>query len=391
VASPAEQIELIRAGTERIVPEAALREKLEEGRPLRVKLGVDPTAPDLHLGHTIVLEKLRQFQDLGHEAVLLIGDFTATIGDPSGRSATRPALERGEILHNARTYQEQAFRILDRERCVIRFNGEWLSLLRMEDVVRLCARHTVARLLEREDFGRRYAAGDPIGLHELLYPLLQAYDSVEIDADVELGGTDQTFNILLGRDLQRDYGRPGQVAVLLPILEGTDGAQKMSKSLGNAIGILDPPREMYGKIMSISDDLMKRYYARLTSLPATAVSSDLPLEAKKRLAHLLVARFQGREAADDAQRFFEQRYQGRQPVDPEAHRVAADSDGAIWICRLLREVGFAPSTSEARRLVLQGAVRVDGRVVRDVDHRFRLGIDSLVQVGRRRLARVDHG
>ncbi len=386
--SPAEQFELIRTGTERIVPESALREKLEEGRPLRVKLGVDPTAPDLHLGHTLALGKLRQFQDLGHQAVLLIGDFTARIGDPSGRSATRPPLERAEVQRNARTYEDQAFAILDRERCEIRFNGEWLCRMQMEDVVRLCARQTVARLLERDDFGRRYAAGDPIGLHELLYPLLQAYDSVEIGADVELGGTDQTFNILMGRDLQRDAGLPGQVAVLLPMLEGTDGVQKMSKSLGNAIGILDPPREMYGKLMSISDELMERYYTRLTSFPPAVMRSQHPLEAKKRLARLLVERFQGQEAADDAQRFFEQRYQNRQPVDPELHTVAGDADGAVWICKLLREIGLAASTSEARRLVLQGAVRVDGEIVRDVDYRFRLGIDALIQVGRRRLARV---
>lgn len=379
---------IICEGTERVIPEADLLRKLREGRPLRIKLGVDPTAPDLHLGHTIALRKLRQFQDLGHRAVLIIGDFTALIGDPSGRSATRPALTREEVQRNAQTYQEQAFKIVDRKRCDLRFNGEWFSTFTMSDVVRLCARYTVARMLERDDFGRRYKAGDPIGVHELLYPLLQGYDSVKIDADVEIGGTDQTFNILVGRDLQRDAGGDGQVALLLPILEGTDGTLKMSKSLGNAIGIQDPPRDMFGKIMSISDVLMARYYAQLSMTPPDQWRSLHPLEAKKRLARELVARFHGGEDADDAQRFFEQRHQARELVDPEEHALVGDADGAVWICRLLCEVRFAPSRSEARRLIQQGAVRVDGAIIRDVDYRFRLGSDSLVQVGRRRLARV---
>lgn len=387
--SPEEQHAILCEGTERVVPEGELLRKLREERPLRVKLGVDPTAPDLHLGHTISLRKLRQFQDLGHQAVLLIGDFTAMIGDPSGRSTTRPELTRDEVRRNAQTYQEQAFKILDRDRCELRFNGDWFSMFTMEEVVRLCAQYTLARMLERDDFGRRYKAGDPIGMHELLYPLLQGYDSVEINADVEIVGTDQTFNILVGRDLQRDRGATGQVALLLPILEGTDGTLKMSKSLGNAIAIQDPPREMFGKIMSISDPLMARYYAHLSSVRPQDWHHLHPLEAKKRLAGELVARFHGAGAAADAQRFFERRYQEKKLVDPEVHALVPEADGAVWICKLLREIQFAPSTSEARRLIQQGAVRVDGAVIRDLDYRFQLGKDSLVQVGRRRLARVE--
>lgn len=385
---PEEQYAILCRGTERILPEGELLRKLREGRALRVKLGVDPTAPDLHLGHTIALSKLREFQDLGHQAVLVIGDFTAMIGDPSGRSAMRPVLSPEEIQRNARTYQEQAFKILLRERCEIRHNREWFSTLTMEDTVRLCAQYTIARLLEREDFGRRYRAGDPIGVHELLYPLLQGHDSVVISADLELGGTDQTFNILVGRELQRGAGGEGQVAMLLPILEGTDGVQKMSKSLGNAIGIQEAPREMYGKLMRISDELMLRYRDRLASETVGEGPEQVhPMDAKKQLARTLVERFHGAAAAEDAQRFFEGRHQERELVDPEEHELVEEGDGGIWICKLLREIRFAPSTSEARRLVQQGAVRVDGTVVKDVDYRFRRG-DSLVQVGRRRLARV---
>jgi tyrosyl-tRNA synthetase len=391
VREPEEQLALLEAGVERLLPEGELLRKLREKRPLRVKLGVDPTAPDLHLGHTIGLTKLRQFQDLGHHAVLIIGDFTAKIGDPSGRSATRPALSDAEIRANAETYQAQAFRILSQERVEVRFNSEWFSAYRMDDVLRLCARYTVARVLERDDFGRRYAAGDPIGIHELLYPLLQGQDSVVVGADIEIGGTDQTFNILVGRELQRDPGTEGQVAVLMPILEGTDGTQKMSKSLGNAVGIQDAPREMFGKLLSISDEVMRRYYERLSRVSWADRATLHPLEAKKLLAWELVARFHGEAAATDAQGFFERRHQERQLADPEEHRVAPEADGGVGICKLLREIRFAPSTSEARRLVRQGAVRVDGETIRDVDYRFRIGTDSLVQVGRRRLARVQGG
>ncbi len=382
------QFDAIRRGAERIVPEEALLSKLGEGRPLRVKLGVDPTAPDLHLGHTVALQKLRQFQDFGHQAVLVIGDFTAMIGDPSGRSATRPALDRATVERNARTYEEQAFKVVTRERCELRYNGEWLGQLRMDDVVRLCSKYTVARMLEREDFGRRYAAGDPIGIHELLYPLLQGYDSVEIRADVEIGGTDQTFNILVGRDLQRHAAHSGQVAVLLPLLVGTDGVQKMSKSLGNAIGIAEPPRDIFGKIMSIPDSVLPRYYELLAGETEALAETDHPMEAKKRLASLLVRRFHSADAAHEAQVFFERRHQQRELIDPADHSVLADADGAIWVCKLLREVAVVESNAEGRRLISQGGVRVDGSVVRDVDYRFRIGRDALLQVGRRRLARI---
>jgi tyrosyl-tRNA synthetase len=392
--TPEAQLERLRRGTERIISEGELLTKLRRGRPLRVKLGVDPTAPDIHLGHTIGLTKLRQFQELGHHAVLIIGDFTATIGDPSGRSATRPQLSRDEVLANARTYERQAFQVLERGHCEVVYNSEWLSRFTMGDVVRLCAKYTLARMLERDDFAKRYRAGDPIGLHEFLYPLMQGYDSVHVRADVELGGTDQTFNILVGRELQRDAGGEGQVAVLLPMLEGTDGVQKMSKSLGNAIGILDPPRDMYGKIMSVSDALMVRYYQLLSlaepeGIAAVERGEVHPMEAKKRLAMEITCRFHGPDAAGDAQRFFEERHQQRKATDAERHAVDGGGDGTVWICKLLKEIGFATSTTEARRLVAQGGVRVDGKVVRDLDYRFRLGVDRLLQVGRRRLAAVE--
>jgi tyrosyl-tRNA synthetase len=389
--TPEEQLSALRRGVADIFPEDELVARLRTGQPLRVKLGVDPTAPDIHLGHTIPLFKLRQFQALGHQAVLIIGDFTALIGDPSGRSATRPVLSRAEVEENARTYLDQVFKILDRQRTEVHRNAEWLSGLSLEDVVRLTAKMTVARMLEREDFKRRHGAGTPIGLHEFLYPLLQGHDSVAVGADVEIGGTDQTFNLLVGRDLQRDAGRPGQVAMVLPLLEGTDGVQKMSKSLGNHIGISEPPEEMYGKLMSISDTSMRRYYELLSAegperLGAVGTGEMHPMEAKKALAAELVARFHGQDAADAAARFFEERFQKRTAHRPKTVRLSTTGE-EIWICQLIKDVGFAPSTSEARRLVAQGAVKVDGRPV-DVNFRFRRGRDRLLEVGRRRLAEV---
>jgi tyrosyl-tRNA synthetase len=385
------QLSTLRRGVVGTYPEDGLREALGLARPLRVKLGIDPTAPDIHLGHTVVLTKMRQFQDLGHQAVLIIGDFTALIGDPSGRSATRPPLTEDEVEANARTYQEQVFKILDRERTEVHRNAAWLRSLRMEDVIRLAGRVTVARMLEREDFKNRYQQGVPIGMHELLYPLMQGFDSVAIRADIELGGTDQTFNLLVGRDLQRDAGQGGQVAMVLPLLEGTDGTNKMSKSLGNHIGITEPPEEMYGKIMSLSDALMLRYYELLSLAPESrqaAVRENRlhPMEAKKALAAELVERFHGAEAAVRAARFFEERFQKRTPHEPTRVQVRTSADD-LWICQLLKEIGFAASTSEARRLVAQGAVRVDGQPV-DVSFRFRRGVNSLLEVGRRRVATV---
>jgi len=387
----AEQAALLSRNAEKVYPDGALEPRLAEGRPLRVKLGLDATAPDIHLGHTVALTKLRQFQDLGHKAVLIIGDFTARIGDPSGRSATRPQLSAEEVDANAATYLEQVFKVLDRERLEIRRNSEWFSKFSLEGVIRLAGKMTVARMLERQDFHRRYEAGHEIGIHEFLYPLMQGWDSVMIKADVELGGTDQTFNLLVGRDLQRDAGEPSQVALVLPLLEGLDGVQKMSKSLGNYIGVCDPPEEMYGKVMSISDDLMLRYYelltqadeARLAAIKANAIH---PMDAKKELAHQLVARFHGAPQADAAARFFTERFQQRAANAPTPFTLAVDTPD-VWICQLLKQVGFASSTSEARRLVSQGAVRVDGEPV-GIDFRFQRDRNRLLAVGRRRLAEI---
>jgi len=385
------QLEVLRRGVVATYPEDGLREALKAKRPLRVKLGIDPTAPDIHLGHTVVLTKMRQFQELGHQAVLIIGDFTALIGDPSGRSATRPALTPAEVEANAETYQAQVFKILDPKLTEVRRNADWLRDMRMEDVIRLAGRVTVARMLEREDFKSRYQQGTPIGMHELLYPLMQGHDSVAIRADVELGGTDQTFNLLVGRDLQRDAGQAGQVAMVLPLLEGTDGVHKMSKSLGNHIGITEPPEEMYGKIMSLSDDLMLRYFELLSLLPEEQLrairSKEMhPMEAKKALASELVGRFHGEDAAAKAAHFFEERFQKRTAHEPTPVRVRTSASD-VWICQLIKDVGFASSTSEARRLVAQGAVRVDGQAV-DLEFRFRRGINNLLEVGRRRVATV---
>jgi len=387
----ASQIEQLRTGVVAVYSDDELEKLLAAKRPLRVKLGVDPTAPDIHLGHTVALTKLRQFQDLGHTGVLIIGDFTARVGDPSGRSATRPQLDAAAIEANARTYQDQVFKILDPSRTEVRRNGEWFSSMTMEAVLRLSAQMTVARMLEREDFKERYRGGVPISLHEFLYPLMQGYDSVMVRADVELGGTDQTFNLLVGRDLQRDAGQPGQVAMVVPLLEGLDGVHKMSKSLGNHVGVSDPPEDMYGKLMSASDPLMLRYYTLLSRVSperrrAIEKGAVHPMEAKKALAHEMVARFHGEEAAARAAGFFEERFQKRTAHAPSEISVET-SDTEVWICQLIKQVGFAPSTSEAKRLVAQGAVRVDGKRV-DPEYRFKGGTDRLLEVGKRRLAAI---
>jgi tyrosyl-tRNA synthetase len=386
-----EQLEVIRRGTRDVFPQDELRAALDRGTSLRVKLGVDPTAPDIHLGHTVTLSKLRTFQDLGHHAVLIIWDYTARVGDPTGRSATRPPLSPDEIDGFARTYETQVFKVLDRERTEVRRNSEWLASLVLEDVIRLAGQITVARMLERDDFRTRHQAGTPIGLHEFLYPLLQGYDSVAIRADVELGGTDQTFNLLVGRDLQRAAGQRGQVAVLMPLLEGLDGSHKMSKSLGNHVGISEPPEESYGKLMSISDQLMRRYATLLTTsadgLLRTVDDGLLhPMEAKKQLAEEIVARFHGKAAAESAARHFAERFQQRKSNDPVVFRLEPGR-GEVWIAHLLKEIGFATSASAARRLATQGAVRVDGEVV-GPDFQFRPGSHRLVAVGRRQLAEI---
>jgi tyrosyl-tRNA synthetase len=387
--TPAQQFERIRQGATHIFSEAELRDRLQANRPLRVKLGVDPTAPDLHLGHTVVLAKLRQFQELGHHAVLIVGDYTALIGDPSGRSATRPPLGAREVEDNARTYQEQVFKILDRTRTEVHRNSTWFSQMRLDEVVRLAAQMTVARMLERDDFEGRYERGNPIGLHEFLYPLLQGWDSVVVRADVELGGSDQTFNLLVGRDLQRTAGQQGQIAITVPLLEGTDGVQKMSKSLGNHVGITESPQEMFGKLMSISDELMERYASLLLPDDAewSACRQAHPLDRKKTLAGILVRRFHGGEAAEAARRYFEQRFQRRRDFAPTPV-VLHTEDTEIWICRLLKDAGLVASTSAARRLVSEGAVRVDGAVV-GPDFRFKRGTNRLVAVGRRRVASIE--
>jgi tyrosyl-tRNA synthetase len=386
-----EQLATLRRGVAGILPDGELEARLARGRPLRVKLGVDPTAPDIHLGHAVVLTKLRQFQDLGHLAVLIIGDFTARIGDPSGRSSTRPPLTAEQIEEHARTYETQVFKILDRSRTEVRRNSDWLGRLPLDELIRLTAAMTVARMLERDDFRQRYRSGTPIGLHEFLYPLLQGYDSVAVRSDIELGGTDQTFNLLVGRDLQALYGQEGQVAVVLPLLEGTDGIQKMSKSLGNHIGVTDAPEDMYGKVMSLSDTLMVRYYDLLSGVPAERIDAIRrgeihPMEGKKALADELVSRFHGPAAARRAREFFEERHQKRVAHRPALVRVGTDAE-EVWICQLMKDIGFAASTSEARRLVAQGAVRVDGEPI-DVNFRFRRGVNRTIQVGRRRLAEV---
>jgi tyrosyl-tRNA synthetase len=393
--SPAEQLERLARGTSHIIPREELLEKLREGRPLRVKLGVDPTAPDIHLGHTVGLTKLRQFQDLGHTAILIIGDFTALVGDPSGRSATRPQLTREAVEAAAQTYQEQVFKVLDRARTEVRWNGEWFGRMQFQDVIRLGAQSTVARMLERDDFATRYREGAPIGIHEFLYPLMQAHDSVEIRADVELGGTDQTFNILLGRQLQKDAGQSPQVALILPLLEGTDGVQKMSKSLGNYVGVAEPPGEIFGKVMSISDELMLRWYELLTDVDLAALRRDLesggvhPMDVKKQLAETLTARFHGADAGAAARHGFEERFQQRHLDTGTLEEVAATrKDGALWLPGLLHQAGLVKSNSDARRLLKQRAVRIDGTTIESEQFACSGGAELVLEVGKRRAIRV---
>ena len=391
--SVADQLGEIQRGVVDIIPMEELRRKLATGRPLRIKLGVDPTSPDLHLGHTVVVNKLRQFQELGHVVIFLIGDFTGMIGDPTGRSETRKALSREQVLENAESYTKQVFKILDREKTEVRFNSEWMDAFTPPDFIRLCGQYTVARLLERDDFSKRYKEGVPIHVHELLYPLVQGYDSVALKADVEVGGTDQRFNLLVGRELQRAHGQEPQVIVTLPLLEGTDGVQKMSKSLGNAIGIADHPNETYGKIMSISDTLMNKYYELLSTrdsaqLQAIQQGEVHPMDAKKQLATELITRFHDAVAAESAAADFAQRFQRRELPSDMQEFAWAGHEPEVWICHLLREAGLTKSTSEARRMVQQGAVRVDTERIENADLKIRAQGEKVVQVGRRRIMRV---
>ncbi|NEV64530.1 tyrosine--tRNA ligase [Thiorhodococcus minor] len=388
---------IIRRGTEEILIEDALRKKLAQGRPLKIKAGFDPTAPDLHLGHTVLINKLRQFQDLGHEVLFLIGDFTGMIGDPTGKSATRKPLSREEIEENAQTYRDQVFRILDPEKTQVVFNSQWLDALGASGLIQLAAQHTVARMLERDDFSKRYKSGQPIAIHEFLYPLIQGYDSVALKADVELGGTDQKFNLLVGRQLQEAYGQEPQVVITLPILEGLDGVQKMSKSLGNYIGIADAPGDMFGKIMSVSDDLMWRYFELLSFREMSEIEAwrqsvqdgANPRDIKFELGMEVVTRFHGPEQARQAREAFIARFQrGAMPEDiPETCLPSGDA-GALPIANLLKEAGLVGSTSEAIRMIRQGAVKIDGERVEDSKVCCAAGTEHVYQVGKRRFARV---
>jgi len=379
-----------------VLPEDGLAAKLKKGRPLVVKAGFDPTAPDLHIGHTVLINKMRQFQELGHEVVFLIGDFTGMIGDPSGKNATRPPLSPEEIKENAKTYQAQIYKILDKDKTRIEFNSTWMGVMDAAGLVRLASHHTVARMLERDDFKKRYEGSQPISIHEFLYPIVQGYDSVALKADVELGGTDQKFNLLVGRQLQQDYGQEPQVVMTTPLLEGLDGVQKMSKSLGNYVGITEPPGEMFGKLMSISDDLMWRYFEVLSfrslddieSLRTRVEDGMNPRDVKFELAMEIVARFHDDSAAEAAKQEFISRFrEGAMPDEMPELTLEAEG-GTLGIAHLLKGAGLVSSTSEAFRMIKQGAVRIDGERVEDRSLTIDVGSTNVYQVGRRRFARV---
>jgi tyrosyl-tRNA synthetase len=396
MAEVSEQLAELRRGSHELISEPELARKLARGKPLRVKAGFDPTAPDLHLGHTVLLNKMRQFQQFGHEVVFLIGDFTGLIGDPSGRNATRPALTPEQVQANARTYEEQVFKILDRERTTIDFNSRWLGPMRAAQLVEIAAKYTVARMLERDDFEKRYRGGQPIAVHEFLYPLAQGYDSVALRADVELGGTDQKFNLLIGRHLQEAYGQEPQIVLTMPLLEGLDGVQKMSKSLGNYVAVAESADAMFGKIMSISDDLMWRYFELLSFRPLGDITrlrrstgeGRNPRDVKFELARELVARFHGEGAAGQAQERFIARFREKTlPDDLEARTILVDAAGAK-LATLLKEGGLVSSTSEANRKIEEGAVRIDGTKVSDRGLTLAPGADHVFQVGPRRFARL---
>ncbi|GIK26092.1 MAG: tyrosine--tRNA ligase [Betaproteobacteria bacterium] len=389
-------LSLIKRGADELLIEADLVDKLKSGRPLRVKAGFDPTAPDLHLGHTVLINKLRHFQELGHHVMFLIGDFTGMIGDPTGRNATRPPLSREQILDNAKTYREQVFKILDPERTEVCFNSTWFEPIGAAGMIKLAALHTVARMLERDDFAKRYANNQPIAIHEFLYPLCQGYDSVAMRADVELGGTDQKFNLLVGRELQKHYGQPPQCILTMPLLEGLDGVNKMSKSYGNYVGINEPPREIFGKLMSVSDDLMWRYYELLSFRSNEEIArfkdeisgGRNPRDVKVLLAQEIVERFHSRQAAEDALVDFEARFrQGAIPEDIESVGVVCEA-GGMGIAQVLKQAGLTGSTSEALRMIEQGGVRLDGEKVSDRALVLKPGTTVVLQVGKRKFARI---
>jgi tyrosyl-tRNA synthetase len=391
-----QQLAIFKRGADELIVEAELAEKLKRGKPLRIKEGFDPTRPDLHLGHTVQFNKLKQLQDLGHHIIFLIGDFTGMIGDPTGRNVTRPPLSREELEANAKTYTDQAFVILDRDRTEVAFNAKWLSALGADGMIRLAARYTVARMLERDDFARRYREGQPIAVHEFLYPLAQGYDSVALQADVELGGTDQKFNLLVGRELQRHYGQEPQCILTLPLLEGLDGVNKMSKSLDNYVGITEAPSEMFGKLMSISDELMWRYYELLSFRPLDDIArlkrecaeGRNPRDAKVELAQEIVARFHSRQAAETALTEFESRF--RDHAMPESMpEIALHSGGkGLALPQVCKQAGLTASTSEAMRLIEQRGLKVDGEVAADETRVVAAGTTAVIQAGKRKFARV---
>ncbi|WP_003541699.1 tyrosine--tRNA ligase [Desulfotomaculum nigrificans] len=398
------QLEIIKRGTAEIVPEEELVEKLKKSvannKPLHIKLGLDPTAPDIHLGHTVVLQKLRQFQELGHKVTIILGDYTGRIGDPTGKSETRKQLTEEQVLANAKTYEQQIFKILDPQKTSVRFNSTWLAPLKFEDVIRLAATTTVARMLEREDFSKRFKENLPISIHEFFYPLMQGYDSVALEADIELGGTDQKFNLLMGRTLQKEFGQEPQIALMMPILEGLDGVNKMSKSLGNYIGIDEPPQEMYGKTMSLPDELMVRYFELVTPVPLEEVRSIAkglaegtlhPRDVKMRLAREIVSFYHGPEAAMQAEEQFKKVFQKKELPDEIDQFVVTEDlyeDGLVILPRLMTQAKLASSTSEARRLIKEGAVKIDGEKVTDPNLRFAPTDGMVIRAGKRRFARL---
>jgi tyrosyl-tRNA synthetase len=381
-----EQLKVIKRGAIELIPEDEFVKKLKKGKPLKIKWGADPSAPDIHVGHTVILNKLRDFQELGHQIIFLIGDFTARIGDPSGKSETRKPLTKKEIKENSKTYQDQVFKILDRKKTEVVYNSKWLSKLKIDDVINLAGKYTVARMLERDDFMNRYEKERPISIHEFLYPLIQGYDSVALKADVEIGGTDQKFNMLVGRELQREFKEEPQIILTLPLLEGTDGVQKMSKSLNNYIGITEPPSQIFGKTMSISDELMMRYYELLTDYSLDEIKKMHPKDAKKKLAHALVSRFYNEKEATHASQEFDAVFkEGKNPKDIACKEVPWKSVNAV---ELLTTTGMAASKSEARRLVKQGGFKVDGKTITDENAMIDLVDERLLQKGKRHFLRV---
>ncbi len=398
--SPQEQIDIIKRGTDEVISEGDLLKKLEvsvrEQKPLRIKAGFDPTAPDIHVGHTVLIEKMRQFQELGHEVIFLVGDFTGMIGDPSGKNETRPPLTKEDVEENSKTYEKQVYKILDPEKTVVDFNSRWMSGMSAEDMIKLASRHTVARMLERDDFKKRYQSQTPISIHEFLYPLVQGYDSVALKADVELGGTDQKFNLLVGREMQREYGQEPQVVLTMPLLEGLDGVKKMSKSLGNYIGITEPAEEIFGKIMSVSDDLMIRYYELLSHITleeldalkkGLASGAFHPKRAKEDLAAELVERYWDAEASARARAHFEQVFKKKELPDDVPELEFDWSDGEAPVADILNDAGLVVSKGECRRLIKQGGVRLNGEKLTDPQMKIAPG-EYLFQVGKRKFARI---